>query len=201
MTDTPAQRSYKPARSIKPKEVFGEPKAVLMNLGKDAKGLPTDGQRVTLGAIYGVANKLSLHVVKNPEGEVVGTWPVLEGQFEALPADPNLPIVQSPKVFLPDHIRELMKDQLVTKNPETGEDEPVKDAKLEFAFEVGIISKQAVAAGFTWDYSTPMQPKAHDPFANLRSVINPTRFALPGAAQPALALTDDSAAKDKGGKK
>lgn len=156
------------ARAFKPKDAFGQPKAVLAAMPKDGNGLPIEGSRHVIGYIFGTAEKAIIKTRPRPDGGV-DEFPALEGNFEGMPTDDKLPTTRAPLAYLPPHIHSAIANQLKSGAVNVG-----------FAFEVIVVAKASSSAGFVWEYVAKGETQTVDPLAELRA----RALGLPAPSAP-----------------
>lgn len=192
-------QSVSVVRAIKPKDVFGQPKAFMKAFDEDAEGLTLDGQRATLGHLLCKVTGVRIVEKTAPDGEIQ-THRALEGEFEAIPVRKDRPIARSDMAFLPDHVQATIANQLKRNGTSTGN--PNGAEMIECAFVVGIQSARRSSAGFIWEYALRGEAQAVDPMARLRAlalghdVPEPETAALAAPVAPTPAL--ESVGQDAG---
>jgi len=159
------------AKAVKAKIVpgtdLGNPKAVTL--------LPENERRMMMGTVMGYVDKIITRTM--PNGEV---YEGFSGYFEAIPSNPELPVVQSGVCYFPSGFHNLIAEPL--KDAQKTDE----NARIDFVFEVSAV-KSNNPQGYSWEYTPKIASKSSDPLAHLR-------------ASTTEALTDQSHEKTKGGR-
>ena len=143
-----AEREKSIKSKIVPGKDLGNPKAIAV--------LPESVRILMMGTIMGRVEKIIARTM--PTGE---TYEGLSGYFEAIPANVELPVVQSGVCYLPAGFFELVANPLMDakkSNPE---------ATLDFVFEVAVV-RDGNPQGYSWQYTPKMAQTSADPLAHLR---------------------------------
>lgn len=161
-----AERSKAMKSKIVPGKDLGQPKAVTL--------LPDGKNSLLMGTIMGRVEKVITRTM--PNGDI---YEGLSGFFEAIPSNPELPIVQSGICYLPTGFLELLTGPL----KKAQEANPA--AYLDFIFEVEAV-KDSNPQGYTWRYTPRVATTSADPLAHLRGPNPQAQIAdqTPPAKQP-----------------
>lgn len=168
-----ADREKSIKSKIVPGKDLGNPKAIAV--------LPETVRHLLMGTVMGRVEKLIQRTM--PTGE---TYEGLSGYFEAIPANPELPVVQSGVCYLPAGFFELVAGPLTEAkkaNPE---------ATLDFVFEVAVV-RDGNPQGYSWQYTPKMAQTSADPLAHLRVVLAPAAAQIENKPQ----TVSDAPVKEK----
>lgn len=115
-----------------------------------------EGELYLLGTIIGKATAFTRK--PNPKDpEKLSTKFI--GMFEFTPADRNLPIVQSPNMYLPEFYADVLAGSI-------GEGEGIK--AVHFMAEASLVAKESSATGYVYELEMKTNDNV-DPLAELRS--------------------------------
>lgn len=172
MTATALARGLNAARAFKVKDAFGQPKPVLAAMPQDADKLPIEGTAVKVGSVFGTATKAVQVTRQKPNGDTE-SWNALDGNFEAIPTNEAMPITRAPRCFLPDHLHQMIADQLADETDADGVVTKPGASNVGFAFDVLVVAKKSSSTGFVWQYQAKADFATVDPLAALRALVLP----------------------------
>lgn len=148
------------ANAIKSKIVPGK------DLGNPKKiaALPEGENKLMMGTVFGVIDRMVQRTM--PTGQIFEGF---GGQFEAVPADKDLPTINSGVLYLPGGFFELLAVPFKEASG-AAEKNGTAAPTMRFAFEVSAV-KANNPAGYSWEYTPLTEPNTIDPLSEMRDAI------------------------------